>query len=76
MILVTRINGHEKFYVNEDKIEFLEATPDTIISLDTGKKIVVSESVEEVIAKMIEYKSILHQFRNQGNIDNLRMRRG
>jgi flagellar protein FlbD len=38
MILVTRINKVTQFYLNEDLIEYIEETPDTIISLNTGKK--------------------------------------
>ena len=56
MILVTRINKVTQFYVNEDLIEFIEETPDTIISLNTGKKIAVSESAIEVIEKIREEK--------------------
>lgn len=65
MILVTRINGVDQFYVNEDKIEFLEATPDTVVSLESGKKFVVMESIDEIIRKMIDYKEKLFRFRNQ-----------
>ena len=49
MILVTRINKVDQFYVNEDMIEFIEETPDTIITLQTGKKIAVMETAVEVI---------------------------
>jgi flagellar protein FlbD len=42
--------------VNADLIEFLEATPDTMISTTTGKKILVLESVEEVVEKVVQYK--------------------
>ncbi|MCL1829502.1 MAG: flagellar FlbD family protein [Oscillospiraceae bacterium] len=69
MILVTRINGVDKFYVNEDKIEFLEATPDTVITLDSGKKFVVMETIDEVIGRMVEYKAKLFRFRNQTSGD-------
>ena len=51
MILVTRMNK-ETYYLNEDKIEFIEEVPDTIISLETGKKIVVAESAEVIIEKI------------------------
>jgi len=56
MIKVTKINGQE-FYINSDLIEFIESTPDTIISLTTGKKIIVRETTVEVIEKIIEFKS-------------------
>ena len=52
MILVTRINKVTQFYVNEDMIEFIEETPDTMLSLNTGKKIAVMESPIEGIEKI------------------------
>lgn len=55
MIYVTRLNN-EEFVVNADLIEFIEKTPDTVISLTTGKKIVVKESPEEIIEKVIDYR--------------------
>lgn len=42
--------------VNADLIEMIEATPDTMVTLTTGKKILVRESVEEVIERVIAYK--------------------
>lgn len=56
MIKLTKINGSE-FYVNADLMEFMESTPDTIITLTTGKKLIVLESVEDVIDRIIQYKS-------------------
>ncbi len=55
MIKVTRLNGTE-LVVNADLIEFVEATPDTVISLTTGKKIVVSEPVDEIICKVVDFR--------------------
>jgi flagellar protein FlbD len=42
--------------VNADLIEFVESTPDTIVSTSTGKKLMVQESVETVIQRAVEYK--------------------
>jgi flagellar protein FlbD len=56
LIKVTRINGKE-LIVNAELIEFIESTPDTVISLTTGKKMVVSESTEELVNRIKEYKS-------------------
>ena len=56
MILVTRINKVTQFYLNEDMIEFIEETPDTIISMNTGKKVTVMESAIEIIEKVREEK--------------------
>jgi len=56
MIKVTRVNKVEQFYVNADKIEFIEETPDTILSLESGKKVMVMESAEEVLTRIIAYR--------------------
>lgn len=45
--------------VNAELVETVESTPDTIVSLVTGKKFMVRESVEEIIAKVIEYRKQL-----------------
>lgn len=55
MIKVTRLNGAE-LVVNVDMIEFVEALPDTIISLVTGKKIMIKESADTVIERVAEFK--------------------
>ncbi|QSZ26603.1 flagellar FlbD family protein [Aceticella autotrophica] len=60
MISVTRINGDE-FIVNADLIEFIEETPDTVISLTTGRRIVVKESKNEIINKVILYKRKIYK---------------
>ena len=47
MIDVTKVNG-QKFTLNSRLIETIEETPDTVITLTTGKKIIVKESRQEV----------------------------
>lgn len=47
MIEVTKINDI-KILVNPDLMEMVEETPDTVISLTTGRKIIVKESRQEV----------------------------
>jgi flagellar protein FlbD len=54
LIKVTKLNG-ELFYVNPYEIEFIEETPDTVISLKSGKKMLVSEKAQIVIRRMIEF---------------------
>ncbi|NLV76429.1 MAG: flagellar FlbD family protein [Tissierellia bacterium] len=56
MIKVKRLNGKE-FVVNSDLILYVEETPDTVITLTTGQKIVVAETVDEIIDKVIDFKS-------------------
>lgn len=55
MITVTRINDNP-ITINAELIEFVESTPDTIITTMTGKKIIVKDSVEEVIEKIVDYR--------------------
>lgn len=54
MIRVTKLNG-DVFYVNPYEIEFLEETPDTVISLKTGKKVLVLEKADTIIGEIIEF---------------------
>ncbi|MBW4828688.1 MAG: flagellar FlbD family protein [Clostridiaceae bacterium] len=56
MIKVKRLNEKE-FVVNSDLIEFIEETPDTVITLTTGRKVVVKESIDEIIEKVIDFKT-------------------
>jgi flagellar protein FlbD len=55
MIKLTRFDGSE-FAVNAELIKFVEAAPDTIVTLTSDQKILVLENVDEVIAKVREYK--------------------
>jgi len=55
MIGLTRLNGRA-VVVNADLIETIESTPDTVISLVTGKKFVVLESADSVVDKVISYR--------------------
>ena len=55
MIEVTKLNG-STVLVNSDLIESVAETPDTVISLVTGKKIIVKESGQEVKNLVVLYK--------------------
>jgi flagellar protein FlbD len=59
MIKLTRLRGAD-FVLNCELIETLECTPDTVISIINGKKFIVSESIEEVIEKVVQYKRRLY----------------
>jgi flagellar protein FlbD len=47
--------------VNSDLIKFVERSPDTLITLVTGEKIVVRESVEDVLSRLIEFRRLVLQ---------------
>ena len=55
MINLTRMND-STYTLNSELIEMVEETPDTVITLVSGKKLVVKESREEIIRLVEEYK--------------------
>ncbi|HEY7090317.1 MAG TPA: flagellar FlbD family protein [Tepidisphaeraceae bacterium] len=54
MITLTRLNG-KPFVVNAEKIRYVEQTPDTMVCCDNGEKMMVKESIQDVIRKAIDY---------------------
>jgi flagellar protein FlbD len=56
MIELTRLNG-QKLFVNCDLLKLAEASPDTVLTLLTGDKIVVRESCEEVMARALAFRA-------------------
>ena len=58
MIELTKLNG-APFIVNAELIETIEATPDTVITLINGRKMMVKETVDEVVTKAVSYKKQL-----------------
>lgn len=55
MINVTRFN-HSELMINADLIEFVEQTPDTVITTVTGRKVLVLESAEEIRHRIVAYR--------------------
>jgi len=55
VIYLTRLNG-ERIVINIDLIELMEETPDTIITLTTGKKLVVREGVNKIQEDIIKFR--------------------
>ncbi len=62
MIRVSRLNN-EAFLVNCDLIEFVEETPHTVICMQSGRRLVVSETADEVKHLIIEYKKQINTAR-------------
>lgn len=60
MITVTRRNG-TTFALNPDLIERVEATPDTVVTLVSGTKYVVAETVEEIVAEVCQFRAAVLQ---------------
>jgi len=55
LIRVHRLNNQE-FLINCELIEFVEETPNTVVSMVSGRKLVVSETSEQINQLIIEYK--------------------
>jgi flagellar protein FlbD len=56
MIHLTRLNGNP-LVVNSDLIKYAESSPDTMLTLLNGEKIVVLESCEDVVNRAIAYRA-------------------
>jgi len=63
MINVTKMNN-VNITINDDLIEVIEETPDTVVTLTTGKKLIVKESREEIIELVKKYKKELYRQEN------------
>lgn len=59
MIRLTRLGG-EAFILNADLICYVEARPDTFITLTTGERLVVAESMDEVLRRAVVYQQAKH----------------
>lgn len=55
LVQLSRFDSSE-FYLNADLIETIETTPDTVISLTSGKKLIVRESAEEVVSRVVSFR--------------------
>lgn len=56
MVILTRLSG-SVFALNSDLIERVDATPDTVITLVDGKKYIVREDLQDVVAVVRAYRS-------------------
>ncbi len=55
MIQLTRLNN-KPLTVNSDLIKFIEQSPDTLVTLISGEKIVILEKVDEVLARIVDFR--------------------
>ena len=59
MIKLTRLGG-EAFILNAELIRYIESRPDTFITLTTGERVVVTESMDEVLERAVRYQQTKH----------------
>jgi len=62
MIRLTRLNG-EEFIVNADLIRYVDSRPDTFITLEGQERVIVRESLEEVVARCVAYQRAVRVIR-------------
>lgn len=60
MIVLTRLNG-QNFVVNAEKIRMVESTPDTVVCCESGERMMVRETLQEVVQRAIEYGRLLRR---------------
>jgi flagellar protein FlbD len=60
MIRLTRLNG-QQFVMNAEKIRTVESTPDTVVCCETGEKLMVKETLEEVMRRAIDYARVIRR---------------
>jgi flagellar protein FlbD len=60
MITLTRLNG-QAFVLNAEKIRYVESTPDTVVCCDSGEKMMVKESLSEVMRRAIDYARVIRK---------------
>lgn len=64
MIVVTRLDG-KQYWINPHQIESIELNPDVTLLMLSGKKIVVKDSVEEILNRIVEYRRRIGGFKNE-----------
>lgn len=55
MIILTRLDGHP-IALNEDLLVFAEKTPDTVLTMTSGHKLMVKETLDEVVARVADFR--------------------
>ena len=60
MIRLTRLNG-QQFVMNAEKIRTVESTPDTVVCCETGEKLMVKETLDEVMRRAIDYARVIRR---------------
>lgn len=64
MICVTRLDDRE-YFVNPHQIEYIETNPDTTLVMLSGKRLIVTEQVNVIIERIVEYRRRIGGFKNE-----------
>lgn len=63
MIKLTQLGG-EPFVLNAELIQYVESRPDTIVTLVGGERLMVRETMDEVLRRAVDYQQSKHLFPN------------
>ncbi|MCL1881711.1 MAG: flagellar FlbD family protein [Oscillospiraceae bacterium] len=74
VILLTKISG-KQILINENMIEIAQETPDTVITMNNGHTYIVSEGLDEIIDKVIQFnrnskRRMRSKNRNENHVEN------
>ena len=58
----SKTNKKGEFILNAEIIETIEETPDTVVTLTNGKKLIVDEPMDEIVRRVMKYRRALLQF--------------
>ncbi len=61
MIKLTRLDG-EQFVLNAELIRYIESRPDTFVTLTSGERLVVTETMDEVVERAVTYQQTKNLF--------------
>jgi flagellar protein FlbD len=56
------VNKKGEFVLNAEVIETIEQTPDTVVTLLNGKKLIVEENMDEVVRRVMTYRRALNKY--------------
>lgn len=64
MIEVMRLDG-KRYWINPHQIESIETNPDVTLCMLSGKHVVVRNTPEDIIQKIIDYRRRIGAFKNE-----------
>ena len=64
MIEVTRLDG-STYHVNPHHIVYIESNPDTTLVMLSGKRLVVCESFDQILERIVSYRRLIGAFKNE-----------
>jgi flagellar protein FlbD len=69
MIILTRLDGHT-IALNEDLLVFAEKTPDTVLTMTSGHRLMVKEALDEVVRRVTESRRHLGPLEGPPGVDH------